>query len=59
MKNNECNNALKFVIDKIDMKKINNMIDEINCMTDVRKDFYKSILNKRFEILEKVDNKIL
>ncbi len=52
-KNEECNKALKEIVKKIDMNKINNMIDEIDCISDVRKDFYKKILNKRFKILDK------
>lgn len=59
MKNNECNNALRFVIDKVDMEKINNMIDEINCISEVRKSFYKSILNKRFDLLKKAVMKMI
>ena len=36
------------------MNKINNMIDEIDCISDVRKDFYKKILNNRFKILNEL-----
>lgn len=53
-KNEESNKALKEIVEKINMDKINNMIDEIDCISEVRKDFYKKILNKRFKILNEL-----
>lgn len=35
-------------------KKINDFIDEINCLKNVRKEFYKNIINYRYEIIKKV-----
>ena len=53
-KNEDCEMVLKLVMDKIDMNKINSLIDDIECMSDVRKKFYKNILNKRFEVLKNI-----
>lgn len=52
--NKECNNAIKRVFNKINIDKINDFIDNISCTTDVRKDFYKNIINYRYNILKKV-----
>ena len=58
MKNEECNSAIKRIFDKIDMKKINNFIDSIECLSNVRKEFYKNIIEKRYLILEKTNKQI-
>lgn len=58
MKNEECNRAIKRIFDKIDMKKINNFIDSIECLSNVRKEFYKNIIEKRYLILEKTNKQI-
>lgn len=55
-KNNECNKALTRVFEKIKLDIINKFIDEISCMTVVRKTFYKKIINYRYEILKDVYN---
>ena len=41
MKNEEYNNAIYRVFKRIKIKEINKFIDEIFCMSNVRKDFYK------------------
>lgn len=51
MKNNYCNKALVSVFPMIDLNKIFTFIDEIECMTSVRKDFYKTILKYRYDVL--------
>ena len=57
-KNEDCNDAIKRVFGKINMKKINDFIDEISCMTDIRKEFYKKIISYRYEILKGVYNNL-
>ena len=54
MKNEECNNAIKRVFTNIDISKINAFIDEIPCMISARKEFYKKIINFRYEILKEI-----
>ncbi len=54
----DCNNALKRVFKKIDIKKINNFIDQISCISDVRKEFYKKIICYRYEVLKDVYYKL-
>ena len=58
MKNEECNSAIKRIFDKIDMEKINNFIDSIECLSNVRKEFYKNIIEKRYLILEKTNKQM-
>ncbi len=53
-KNKECNTAILNVFPKIDIEQIYNFIDNIECMSIVRKDFYKNIIKLRYEIIEKV-----
>ena len=57
-KNEDCNDAIKRVFGKIYMKKINDFIDEISCMTDIRKESYKKIISYRYEILKGVYNNL-
>ena len=53
LKNEECNNALKRMYAKIDINKINNIIDQTPYITTIRKEFYKTMIQKRYEkILE-------
>lgn len=59
MKNEACNSAIARVFSNIEMEKIYNFIDEIECMSKVRKDFYKNIISKRYEIIKEVYNKIV
>ena len=53
-KNQECNNAVKRVFEKINREKMNKFIDEIPCISTVRKEFYKKIINVRYEIIKDV-----
>ena len=57
-KNKECNNALKEIFEKINIEKINNFIEEIEGMSKVRKEFYKSIIDFRFKIIKDVYSEI-
>lgn len=54
MKNEECNNAIKRLFLNIDIDKINRFIDNIESMSKARKEFYKKIIAKRYEILKEV-----
>lgn len=45
----ECNHALRRIVERMDLQKIYNMIDQIDCISDVRKEFYKTMYQKRFE----------
>lgn len=58
MKNDYCNKALVSVFPMIDLNKIFTFIDEIECMSSVRKNFYKTILKYRYDILGNAFNNL-
>ena len=45
----ECNNALIRITERVDLNKINKLIDSIEGISDMRREFYKTILKERFE----------
>lgn len=45
----DCNSALKRIMPRIDMQKISRMIDETPFITELQKDFYKTVLVQRKE----------
>lgn len=45
----ECNNALMRVYPNINLDDINKIIDDINCISKARKDFYKTIIKGKYE----------
>lgn len=47
--NNDCNRALKRILPKIDMKKIYTIVDETPFISDLQKEFYKTMLRERKE----------
>lgn len=47
------NNAVVRVVPNIDIDNINSFIDNIDCMSKVRREFYKKIIGFRYNILEK------
>lgn len=57
-KNEECNKAILRVFKNIKIDEINKFIDEISCMSNERKEFYKKIINIRYTIIKEVYNKI-
>ena len=57
-KNKECNKAILRVFKNIKIDEINKFIDEISCMSNERKEFYKKIINIRYKIIKEVYNKI-
>ena len=54
MKNEECNNAIKRLFANINIIEINKFIDNIECMSNVRKEFYKRIIEQRYDIIKNV-----
>ena len=58
MKNEECNDAIKRIFTNINMDEIKSFIDGIECMSKARKEFYKNIINCRYEIIKEVYEKI-
>ena len=46
----ECNKALVRITEKVDLKKINRLIDTVEGISDIRREFYKIILKQRFEL---------
>ncbi len=53
-KNVECNNAIKRIFPHINMNKIAEFIDNIECISNIRKKFYKEILEKRYNTIKDV-----
>ncbi len=49
LQNSDCNDALKRIVQKIDMQKINDLIDETPYISDLQKSFYKTMLAERKE----------
>ena len=47
----ECNKALVRITERVDLNKINKLIDSIENISDLRREFYKTILKERFEII--------
>ena len=45
----ECNKALIRITEKVDLKKMNKLIDVTEGISDIRREFYKTILKQRFE----------
>ncbi len=49
LESTDCNSALKRIMPRIDMQKISRMIDETPFITELQKDFYKTVLVQRKE----------
>lgn len=45
----ECNNALKRIVPKINLSNINELIDSVECISDIRKRFLKTLIKTRYE----------
>ncbi len=58
MKKEDCLEAIKRIFKNINVLKIENFIDNITCMSDTRKEFYKELIKQRYGIIEEVYNKI-
>ena len=59
MKNEDCNNAIKRCFNKIKINDINKFIDQIDYISEIRKEFYKDIINKRYEIIKEVYDELI
>ena len=49
LKNRDCNEALKRILPRIDMEKIERIVEETPFISDLQKDFYKTMLHERKE----------
>ena len=49
LQNEDCNQALKRIFPRIDLKKINTIITETPFISDIRKQFYQEIIKLRYE----------
>ena len=45
----ECNHALKRIVERMDMSKIETVIEKIDGISDLRKEFYKTMYKQRFD----------
>lgn len=60
LKDDDCNEALKRIMTQIDMIKIEQEIDSMLIISDIRRKFYKIMINERYEkILKYSYNKLL
>lgn len=56
----ECNKALVRIVKRIELSKIDRLIDNVENISEIRRDFYKIILKQRYEkILLNAYNKLL
>lgn len=58
MQNKECNKAIKRLFLNINIREIDLFIDSIECIARARKEFYKKVIEKRYEILKEIYEKI-
>lgn len=54
IKNEECNDAIKRLFTSINMDGIKKFIESIECMSNIRKEFYNKIIEQRYEIIKKI-----
>ena len=54
MENKECNEAIKRIFPNIKINEIKNFINNIEEITTARKEFYKNIIEQRYNIIENV-----
>lgn len=59
MSNDECNKAIIRIFNNINIDSINEFIDNIECMSKIRKRFYKKIILMRYEIMKKIYYKLI
>lgn len=58
-KNKDVNEAICRNFKKINIEKIMNFIDNVSCLSEIRKNFYKNIVKIRYEILKETYEKII
>ena len=49
LQNQDCNEALLRIFPRINLKQINNIIDQTEGISEIRKDFYKKMISERYE----------
>lgn len=54
LQNRDCNRALKRLLPKIDMEKINQIVEETPFTSNLQKTFYKTMLKERKERLQRI-----
>ena len=60
LKNEDCNKAILRIVPKIDINKIENVINNMPLITDIRKQFYKTLIKDRYNvILKSTYNKLM
>lgn len=50
-KNSDCNNALLRVFPRVDLAAINSLIDQVEAITDLQKEFYKTYIQARYNLI--------
>ena len=58
-KNKDCNEAIIRIFPQVNIEEINKFIMEIPCISNTRKNFYKEIINFRYDIIKEVCEKIM
>lgn len=58
MENEECNNAIRRIFNNINIDSINEFIERIECISKIRKEFYKKIIMQRYEIIKNAYEKL-
>ncbi len=58
MSNKECNEAIGKIFNQIKIDEIESFIDGIEVVSKLRKDFYKKLIEQRYEIIKMVYNKV-
>lgn len=51
LKNNECNEAIKRIVPRIDLRQIYELIDSVSQLSELQRDFLKKILKLRKELI--------
>lgn len=58
-KNEECNQAILEIFNNINLKQVENFINEISCISQIRKDFYNNIIKQRYKIIEQTYQELI
>lgn len=49
LENKDCNQALKRIVPRINLQRINELIEEVSCLNELQRNFYKTMLKERKE----------
>ena len=47
----QCNKALKRIVPKVHLDDLFRLIDSVECISDLQKEFYKTMIRMRFELI--------